>query len=807
MPVQEQTSGWEHLEHLPLDVRLEDKEERRCAWVLLETLEHHPGVRDVQWDPQRKIVTLRYDPRALPLEKIRGIAEDLGIQLQRQHAHCVVHVDPARCRDCTLILEEKLAQLPGIVNVEANVPAGTVSVEYEPDSPITVEFVEETIKKEGFRVWRHARESWERAGTFIRLWWTNRELVLATLAFIFLGAGLVVQHLTPLPTWVAVLFYALSYLAGGYEGAISAISALRHGVLDIDFLMIVAALGAAYLGEWAEGAILLFLFSLSGALETFAMDRTRHAIQKLMELRPNKATVRRNGQEIELPVEEIQIGDEVIVRPGETIPVDGQVIEGVSAVDQSPITGESVPVTKHKGDKVFAGSINTEGSLVIRVTKRAEDSTLARLIQLVEEAQSERAPMQRFIDRFSQPYATGVVLASLAYLALSLTVLNRPFSDAFYRTMTLLVVASPCALVISTPASILSAIAAAARNGVLFKGGMHLENMARVRIVAFDKTGTLTYGKPRVTDIVPAPGYTEEDVLRLAAAVERRSEHPLARAIVSQAQKEGLLLDEPEEFRALVGKGVQGKVNGQHVYIGNDRLMEDLGRTVPEHLEEVARRLRDEGKTVMWVTNEQIIGLIAVADVPRAQAASTIRALRDMGIERVVMLTGDHKEVAQAIARRLGIDDVYAELLPEDKVRLVKELDTQAPTAMVGDGINDAPAMALASVGVAMGAAGTDVALETADVVLMADDLTKLPFALELSKRARRIVFQNLIFSVGVMAALVIATLTVGIPLPLGVVGHEGSTVVVVLNGLRMLGFHAEQGTYTRRSHPARALT
>ncbi len=806
MPVQQYSKRWEHLEHIPVTLDPSDAEGYRCAEVLLQTLQEHPGIHALHWDPEQRLITLRYDPQTISLDTIRGVAEDLGLQLQRQHRHCVVHVDPSRCRDCTEMLEKNLLNLPGVVNVEANVPGGTVLVEYEPESPINVQVVEEAIEDAGFRVWRRTRALWERAGSWVRLWWRNRELVLATFSLLFLLAGLVVEHATPLPVYVAIALYALSYVAGGYEGALSALAALRHGVLDIDFLMIVAALGAAYLGEWADGAILLFLFSLSGALETFAMDRTRRAIEKLMELRPKTATVRRDGREVQVPVEEIDVGEEVIVRPGEAIPVDGQVIDGVSAVDQSAITGESVPVTKRPGDPVFAGTMNTEGSLVVRVTKRAEDSTLARIIQLVEEAQSERAPMQRFIDRFSQPYATGVVIAALAYLGINLWLIQRPFGDAFYRAMTLLVVASPCALVISTPASILSAIAAGARNGILFKGGAHLENLARVRIVAFDKTGTLTYGKPRVTDVVPAPGYSEEEVLRLAAAVERRSEHPLAKAIVAHAKEQNIPLDEPEEFRALVGKGVRARVNGQHIYIGNDRLMEDLGRQVPPVLEKVAHRLRDEGKTVVWVSNDQVVGLLAVADVPRVQASATVRELRRMGVQRIVMLTGDHRRVAEAIARRVGVDEVHAELLPEDKVQLVKQLEAEAPLAMVGDGINDAPAMALATVGVAMGAAGTDVALETADVVLMADDLSKLPFALELSKRAKRIVYQNLLFSVGVMAALIVATVTVGIPLPLGVVGHEGSTLVVVLNGLRMLTMRAESASSVRSSQPAQAL-
>ncbi len=801
------TQAREHVEHIPLVMRPDDPEDRRCAALLVETLRQHPGVRAVRWEPQRYEVVLRYDPKQISLETIRGLARDLGLQLRRQHETCVLHVDPARCRDCTALLEQRLNTLPGVVDASANVPGGIVRVEYEPESPLTVEIIQETVRREGFRVVDRVRAAWARAGGLLALWWRNRELVLASLALIFLLAGLAVEHLTAWPRTVAIALYALSYLAGGYEGAVSAALMLRKGVLDIDFLMIASALGAAYLGEWSEGAILLFLFSLSGALETFAMDRTRHAIQALMALRPAVAVVRRDGQEVEVPVEEVQVGDEVIVRPGEAIPVDGQVIEGVSAVDQSPITGESIPVTKRKGDRVFAGTINTEGSLVIVATKKAEESTLARIIALVEEAQSERAPVQRFIDRFSQPYATAVVVGVLAYLGIGWQLLGWPFQDVFYRAMTLLVVASPCALVISTPASFLSAIAAGARNGVLFKGGVHLENLARVRLMAFDKTGTLTYGRPRVTDIVPAPGFKEEEVLQLAASVERRSEHPLARAIVQYARERQLDLDDPDDFRALVGKGVRARVNGQEVYIGNDTLMAEMGREMPPSLVEAARRLRDEGKTVIWVSNDRVVGLIAVADVVRPQAAAMLAELRRLGIERIAMLTGDHRRVAEAIARQVGIDEVYAELLPEDKVRIVKDLEGRAPTAMVGDGINDAPAMALASVGIAMGAAGTDVALETADVVLMADDLSKLPFAVRLSRQARRIVFQNLVFSVGVMLTLIVATLTVGIPLPLGVVGHEGSTLVVVLNGLRMLGLRAEPSPSARVSRPAAEAT
>ena len=786
------TATRKHVEFIPLPINPEEAEDQRCLRILMETLQSHPGVEEVRWEPETRRLVLTYDPHVLNFHTLEGMIEDLGLVLQRRHRYCVVHVDPARCRECSEVLERTLAQLPGVVAVEANVPGGTVTVEYEPESPLTPAEIEQTVRSLGVRVISGVVEARKRAGALFRLWAANHELVLATISLLFLVAGLIVEHATTLPRGAAVALYAISIVAGGYEGALSAIPMLRRGVLDIDFLMIVSALGAAYIGHWAEGATLLFLFSLSGALETFAMDRTRHAIEKLMELRPKEATVRRDGQEVRVPVEALRVGEEVIVRPGEAIPIDGVVVEGISAVDQSPITGESVPVTKQPGDPVFAGTINAEGSLVIRVTKRAEDSTLAKIIQLVEEAQSERAPMQRLIDTYSQPYATAVVLGVLAYIGLGTWVWRWPFHEVFYRAMTLLVVASPCALVISTPASILSAIAAGARNGVLFKGGAHLENMARIRVVAFDKTGTLTYGKPQVVRVVPAPGFSEEDVLYIAASVERRSEHPLAQAIVEYARQRGVDLDEPEGFRALVGKGVRAELNGQHIFIGNDRLMEEMGREVPPDLEALARELRDEGMTVVWVSNDRVVGLIAIADVVRPQAAETVRRLKSLGVQRIVMLTGDHRKVAEAIARQAGVDEVYAELLPEDKVKIVRQLEAEAPTAMVGDGINDAPAMALATVGVAMGAAGTDVALETADVVLMSDDLSKLPFALDLSRRARRIVYQNLAFSVGVMVILVLSTLSVGIPLPLGVVGHEGSTLVVVLNGLRLLGLRAE---------------
>ncbi|MER3438285.1 MAG: heavy metal translocating P-type ATPase, partial [Chloroflexota bacterium] len=536
---------------------------------------------------------------------------------------------------------------------------------------------------------------------------------------------------------------------------------------------------------------LLGLFSTSNALEHHALGRTRRAVRALMELSPEVATVLRpdlpGGQAV-LPVEEIAVGDIVLVRPGERIAVDGVVIAGASAVDQSAITGESLPVEKYPGDMVFAGTMNGTGAIQVRVTKLAQESTLARIVAFVQEAQEQKSRTQRFTDAFEGKYTIGVITASALVAIVPWALFGAAFGDAFYRAMTLLVVASPCALVISTPASTLAGLANAARNGILFKGGGYLEDAGLVKIVAFDKTGTLTLGKPMLTDVITLNhAWDEREVLRRAASAERLSEHHLGAAIVQGAIERGVSLEEVAEFRAVPGKGILARLDGQEVAVGNDALFADLG-VFAQQATEVADRLRADGKTAMLVGDRTgIHGVIAVADVIRPGAAEVIAALKRSGISRVVMLTGDHEDVARAIARQVGITEVYANLLPEEKLITIRRLMSDGPVAMVGDGVNDAPALAAATVGIAMGGAGTDVALETADVVLMADDLSKLPYAIALSRRTRRTIIQNLAFSLTVIAVLVTSALTIGIPLPLGVVGHEGSTVVVVMNGLRLL--------------------
>lgn len=622
-------------------------------------------------------------------------------------------------------------------------------------------------------------------------WWEQWSLAAAAvLCWLFLALALIVGHFTAAPPLAVTALFALSYLAGGTFATSNALRSLfLERTVSVDFLMITAAIGAAIVGHWEEGAILLGLFSTSNALEHHALGRTRRAVRALMELSPAVATVIDAQGERVVPVEELRLGDLVLVRPGERVAIDGAVLAGETAIDQSAITGESLPVNKGVGDSVFAGTMNGYGAIQVRVDRLHQESTLAKIVQFVEQAQAEKSQTQRFTDRFEGTYAIAIILFSVAVGVVPPLLFGEAWEPSIYRAITLLVVASPCALVISTPASTLSALANAARNGVLFKGSAYLEDFAETKTIAFDKTGTLTYGRPALTDVVALPdGWSEEQVLLLAASAERFSEHHMAMAIVRGAGERGLPLPEAVAFRAFPGKGIFAQVDGADVLVGNSMLFAEHGVTVPPLAEREANRLRDEGKTAVFAGDRQgVRGLIAVADTLRPSAKGVVQALHAEGIARIVVLTGDNQRVADAIGAELGITEVYADLLPEEKLRIIETLKRDGPVTMVGDGVNDAPALATASIGVAMGGAGTDVALETADVVLMADDLSKLPYALSLSRRTRRTIRQNLTFSLAVIATLVVATLTRGIPLPLGVVGHEGSTVIVVLNGLRLL--------------------
>ncbi|MBD2074774.1 heavy metal translocating P-type ATPase [Phormidium sp. FACHB-592] len=596
--------------------------------------------------------------------------------------------------------------------------------------------------------------------------------------------------------WVglALLLLPAAYVVGGYESAREGLTTLfQEKELDVDLLMIVAALGAAGLGLWqreysfiVDGATLILIFAISGALEGYAMRRTERSIRSLMSLTADTARELRDGQEALMPVNTLQVGDRVLVRPGELIPTDGVIQEGYSTLNEAAITGESMPVEKAIGDTVFAGTLNGHGALKLTVHQPPESSLIQRVIRLVEQAQTETPPSQQFIERFERGYAKVIVLAGILLVLLPPFLLGWSWETTIYRALIFLVVASPCALVAATMPTLLSGIANGARQGILFKNGAQLELIGQVRAIAFDKTGTLTLGQPEVYKVIAADSYAEPDVLEVAAALESSSEHPLGDAIVQAAQ--GLQWTAATDVQAFPGKGIVGTYHQQTVTVGNANFVSQTTQ-LSQTLIETAQVLEQDGKTVVWVAQgQQVMGLIAVADRMRPQVAETIARLRALGIEQIVMLTGDNERTAQSMAQSLGLDQVYANLLPEDKLHVIKRLQQQYQhVAMIGDGINDAPALAQASVGIAMGIAGSDVALETADIVLMSDRLEKLEQAITLSRRSQRVVKQNIVFALGFILLLLLANFGGNITLPLGVIGHEGSTVLVTLSGLRLL--------------------
>ncbi len=615
-------------------------------------------------------------------------------------------------------------------------------------------------------------------------WADHGEAITTAVCAVVVVAGWVAMR-NGAPAWSTALVFSCAYVVGGYRQAIEGVTTLvRDHELDVDLLMVVAAIGAAAIGFWADGALLIFIFALSGTLEGYASKRTKKDIEALVALHPEEATVLRAGVEHAVAASSLIVGDIVIVRPGERVAADGQIIEGTSSVDQATITGESIPVDKTVGDEVFAGTINGHGALQLRATRAADETVLARIIELVKQAEERRPPAQLFIERFERSYAKVVVLGAILLAFAPPLILGWTFRAALYRSMIFLVVASPCALAAAMMPTLLSALSNGARNGVLFKGSTFIESLGRVRAVAFDKTGTLTTGAPKVTDVVSFGGGTEDDLLARAAAVESLSEHPLGRAVVREAKRRGLRFGAGTDHQSIPGTGAHAEVDGVRMRVGKPSL---FGR-VPNEILERRERLEAEGKTVVVVGDDRALGLVAMRDTIRAEAREAVARLRALGVAHVVMLTGDAETTARAIAAEAGIDEVHAELLPEQKVRLVEDLVRRyVHVAMVGDGVNDAPALAAATVGIAMGAAGTDVALEAADVVLTGDDLTKVPYAVSLGRRAVGVVKQNLVVALSVIVSLVTADLLGRINLPMGVVGHEGSTLLVTLSGLRLL--------------------
>lgn len=754
-------------------------EDVACGELLRQALLDHRGVVSAAWNPVRQVLTLEYLPERISLGKVEKVAEAVGAKLGKRYEHCTLRLAGMNCTECALSLERDLERVPGVPWLVVDFPGSVVRAEIEADG--TRARLERRIAELGFGP-RVAME--KDAGA----WERRRMAVLTSVCLVALATGSLLGFVPGVPWSVQVAFFVVAYAAGGYYSTKNAIAALRERTVDVNLLMVTAAIGAAGIDYWQEGAVLMFLFSLSNTLESYAMARTRRAIMALMKLSPEEARVRRNGEEVQISVADLHVGDLVIVGPAERIPVDGQVLVGRSEVDESSLTGESVPVEKEPGNPVYAGSLNQQGVLEVRMTRPASESTLARVIRLVEEAQSQKAEAQHLTDWIGRYYTVAVLGgAGLFFLATPLF-LGWTFTASLYRTMVLLVVASPCALVISIPAAILSAIAGGAREGILFKGGITLEQAAVVRVVAFDKTGTLTEGRPRVTDVVPLGEEDVATVLALAAAVEVRSEHHLGRAVVEAARARGVPIVPAEEIETFPGRGIRGIVGGRRVWVGGPGLMRETSGPLDAAGLSRLQTLESQGKTVVVVGAEGPLGLIVIADTVRPGARQVVENLKRQGITQLVMLTGDNGRVAQAVAAEVGISEWRAALLPEHKVTAVRELiATRGPVAMLGDGVNDAPALAAATVGVAMGGAGTDVALETADIVLMADDLTKLPRALELSRRCRRVILQNLAFAGCVIIGLVASTLIGWMTLPLGVVGHEGSTLLVVANGLRLL--------------------
>ncbi|NIA29333.1 MAG: cadmium-translocating P-type ATPase [Actinobacteria bacterium] len=756
----------------------------QCIQQLQKRIMEHRGFHKahIKQEDGKALLCLHYDPNLISLDKVRRLAEDAGAEISRQYEHEILHITGMDCANCAGSIEHILKHQPGTISVSVNYAAEKMRIEYDTQKTTHQKIVSQ-IRHMGYGVEEEKQATWLQE---------NWELILALLSGLSLGIGFVGEKILNFPFTASISLYVLAYICGGFDATRHGLKAVRHLRFDIDFLMVVAAVGAAILGQWPEGALLLFLFSLGHSLEHYAMDRARHAIQALGQITPKTARVRRDGAEMELDVDELQRGDVVIVRPGERVPIDGQILDGKSAVDESPITGESVPVEKSPGEKVFAGAVNGDGVLEIKVTRLAKDTTLARIVQMVEEAQTQKSPVQLFTEKFERIFVPVILIGVVLVIFIPPLISLLSWKISFLRAMAVLVAASPCALAIATPAAILAGIAQAGRNGVLIKGGVHLENLGALRAIAFDKTGTITRGKPEVTSIIPLNNMSEDELLRIAAAVESRSNHPLARAILQKAQEKKFTLAEADNVQDFAGKGIQGKIDGKLIAIGNLKLFTEAQNVQPpDHVISKIEGLEENGNTTMLVRVEkQFVGIVALADRPRENAQSSLQKLRKLGIRVLIMLTGDNERVAAAISRQVQVSEFKAGLLPEEKVAAVRDyLKEYGKIAMVGDGVNDAPAMANATVGIAMGAGGTDVALETADIALMSDDLSRLPFAVALSRKSRRIIMQNLAVSLGVIALLIPFTLSGIAGIGIAIVFHESSTLVVVANALRLLNF------------------
>jgi len=794
---------------IPLLLPGVENKDDQCLERLEVALQLQKGIHRVHLERDRDpvILCLHYDPNITSLADVRQIAEHTGTQIANRFHHFSIPVDGLDCSDCALVIEHSVGRMEGVLAVSVNYAVQRMWVEYD-RKRVDPKAIIRRVKSLGYQVPDSPVTTWFQE---------NRELFLSLVAGFLLLGGWLIETTTAFPGYLPIILYLGAYVLAGWDVSRHAWIALKERHFDTDLLMILAALGAATLGRFAEGALLLFLFSLGHAIEERILDRARSAIKALANYAPKTALVRRDNTETEVPVDEIHLDDIVIVRPGIRIPVDGVIQEGSAEVDQSPVTGESLPVEKRPGDPVFAGTVNGHRAVIVRTNRLARDSTMARVVRMVEEAQAFKSPTQQTIEKFERFYVPTVLGITLLTIFLPIF-FGMPIQESFFRAMTLLVAASPCALAVGAPVTILAGVAQAARNGVLVKGGVHLENMGKLKALAFDKTGTLTYGNPEVTDVVafPTPGVaarsssvdqaSKDDVLRIAAVIESRSAHPLARAVVRAANElagpvNHFAGDNNGEINAthvetISGRGIQAQLNGQNALLGNLEFLKASGIPIPEEVIQHVDRFEDHGKTVIAVSvNGHLHGVIALADTIRNEAREAMKRLERLGIKRTIMLTGDNPSAARAIAEQAGVTDYRADLLPAGKLDEVRKLlQDYGMVGMVGDGVNDAPALATATVGIAMGSAGTDVALETSDVALMGDDLNRLAFAIGLGKATSTMVRENLLIALGVIGVTAVAAIGGWIGIGLAVLFHEGSTLIVVMNALRLLKYRS--GTF-----------
>lgn len=757
-----------------------------CTGRLLEALNGHPGIRRVHTEAEENSqrICLHYDPAQIQVDEVQRMAENAGAKIAERFHHEVLAIEGLDCSDCVIVVEHSLERMKGLLDVAANFPAGTVQIEYDAQEVKRGSIIRRLgqlgypVRAEGLRAWLNE----------------NGELLNSLTAGILLLIGWVGSRFGVFPEIGATALYVAAAILAGRHIAIHALHALKEKRFDTDLLMLAAAIGAFTLGEFGEGALLLFLFSLGHALEERALDRARGAIRALGSIAPKTARVRRDGAVAEVGIEDVRLDEIVLVPPGERIPVDGDVIAGQSDVDQASVTGESIPVEKAPGSAVYAGTVNGRGGLEVRATRLARDSTLQRVMRMVEEAQASQSPTQLTTEKFMRVFVPAILVLDLLVILVP-PLFGVPFAESFRRAMTLLVAASPCALALGTPSAILTGVARAARSGVLVKGGVHLENLGRIKVIAFDKTGTLTRGRPELTDVFTTGEWSETELLSLAAAVEKHSAHPLARSVVKGAEDRRIAYPDASNVQSHAGLGLSARVDQRTVQVGSAKFFQEQAIAVAANAQNRISALESEGKTVMLAAIDGILaGGLGVADTPRPEAAKAVAALRGMGIKRQMLLSGDNPKVADAIRAKTGVDEALADLLPEDKQAKIRRLTEQGEiVAMIGDGVNDAPALAAATVGIAMGGAGSDVALETADVALMSDDLSRLPLAVGLGRATGAVIRQNLAIALGVILLLIVASLTGAVGLGLAVLLHEGSTVVVVLNSLRILGYRRDE--------------